>query len=44
MKIKSSSELVENALKEVYFLAQGGTAEEASAAAYKACGSACDNY
>ena len=31
---------------EAYFevLAQGGTLEEASAAAYKACGSACDNY
>ena len=31
---------------QAYFdvLAQGGTAEEASAAAYKACGSACDNY
>tara|TARA_Y100000590_G_C15659580_1_gene992047 strand:- start:197 stop:1543 length:1347 start_codon:yes stop_codon:yes gene_type:complete len=31
---------------EAYFdvLAQGGTVEEASAAAYKACGSACDNY
>ena len=25
-------------------LAQGGTPEQASAAAYKACGSACDNY
>ncbi len=31
---------------EAYFevLAQGGTMEEASAAAYEACGSACDNY
>jgi uncharacterized membrane protein len=31
---------------EAYFevLAQGGTYEEANAAAYKACGSACDNY
>lgn len=31
---------------EAYFevLAQGGTVEEASAAAYEACGSACDNY
>ncbi len=31
---------------QAYFdvLAQGGTVEEASAAAYKACGSACDNY
>ena len=31
---------------EAYFevLAQGGTVEQASEAAYKACGSACDNY
>ena len=31
---------------EAYFevLAQGGTVEDASAAAYEACGSACDNY
>ena len=31
---------------EAYFevLAAGGTTEEASAAAYEACGSACDNY
>ena len=31
---------------EAYFevLAQGGTYEEANAAAYEACGSACDNY
>ena len=31
---------------QAYFdvLAQGGTPEQASAAAYKACGSACDNY
>ncbi len=31
---------------QAYFdvLAQGGTVEQASAAAYKACGSACDNY
>ena len=31
---------------EAYFevLAQGGTVEQASAAAYDACGSACDNY
>ena len=31
---------------EAYFevLAQGGTIEQASAAAYEACGSACDNY
>ena len=31
---------------QAYFdvLAQGGTVEQASAAAYEACGSACDNY